>query len=258
VALRWFEGRNLRETTCLHATSEAEIDDFRKFGLRGPIALIPNGVSDDWLASTGDADRFRTRLAISNDKRLMLFLSRITPKKGLPVLISAWAAQRERLQDWRLIIAGVDEFGHRDELIAQIEVAGIQDSILFMGPMFGSEKRDAFAAAEVFVLPSHSEGSPMAVLDALGAGIPVLTTQRTPWRELVLDDCGWWVPDDPDAIGDTLAQISQLSREDLILAGARGKDLVSRAHSWRAAAEKCSKLYDWLLGSGTKPEFVIH
>jgi glycosyltransferase involved in cell wall biosynthesis len=257
LALRWYEQQNLRETSCLHATSIAEIDDFRRYGLTAPIALIPNGVSDDWLQMAGEGDRFRERLGIARGRRLMLFLSRMTPKKGLPMLVSAWAAERGRLRDWSLIIAGIDEFSHREQLVSQVDSAGLTESILFTGPMYGMEKRDAFAASEVFVLPSHSEGSPMAVLDALGAGVPVLTTQKTPWQDLERHGCGWWVPDDEPNIAEALVKISQESAESLMANGTRGKSLVSREYSWKSAAEKCSSLYAWLLGSGSMPGFVI-
>lgn len=253
LALHMFENKNLREAGCLHATSAAEIGDFRNFGLKGPVALIPNGVSTEWLESTGEADRFLEKFGVPKGRRVALFLSRITPKKGLPMLIEAWAAHRHRLQDWCLVIAGSDEFSHLTELVLQVEAASLDDSIIFLGPLYGSDKRDAFAASDVFVLPSHGEGAPMSVLDALGAGVPVLTTQKTPWEDLRLHRCGWWVTDEAGGIGEALMEISLRTREDLISWGARGKELVSINYSWESSADKCASVYKWLLRMGDRP-----
>lgn len=257
LALRLFEGRNLREANCLHATANAEVDNIREVGLEGPVALIPNGVSRNWIESTGDGERFREKAGIRLGERIVLFLSRITPKKGLPLLIEAWATQRCRLRGWCLLIAGTDEFSHRSALIAQVEAASLTESVRFLPPLYGPDKRDAFEAAEVFALPSYSEGSPMAVLDALGAGVPVLTTRKTPWEDLVRHQCGWWVPAEADAIGEVLADIACRSPEELAASGARGRLLVSTKYSWESAARRCADVYSWLLGSGVRPECVL-
>ena len=257
LALRMFEGRNLREAGCLHATSIAEIGDIRNFGLKTPVALIPNGVSNDWLQSTGDSERFRKRFGVPQGMRIVFFLSRITPKKGLPTLVEAWATRRDRLREWCLVIAGTDECSHLSALAAQVEAASLGKSVMFLGPLYGAEKRDAFAACDVFALPSHSEGSPMAVLDALGAGVPVLTTQKTPWEDLHRHQCGWWVPDDAGGVGEALDDMCRRSPEELASWGARGRKLVSTSYSWDSAAARCASLYGWLLSPGPRPEFVF-
>ena len=84
LALLAYERENLHQAACLHATAEAEIADFRDYGLANPIAVIPNGISTTWIASQGDGARFREQYGIPLDRRLLLFLSRITPKRGYP------------------------------------------------------------------------------------------------------------------------------------------------------------------------------
>jgi glycosyltransferase involved in cell wall biosynthesis len=256
--LAWllYEGRNLRTAASLHATSEAELRNFRDFGLRNPVAVIRNGITEAWIESTGDGSRFRLRHSISEDRRLLLFLSRITPKKGLPLLLDALAGVRRKLRDWLLIIVGVDEFGHRQQLMSQADALGIAGEVRFMGPLYGQEKRDAMAACELLVLPTHSEGSPMIVLDALGAGVPVLTTQGTPWEDLLRYECGWWVAISTAALGEALLDIAGRSKDELRAMGARGKDLVRSRYSWGASARQTLMLYEWLLGRADAPDFV--
>jgi len=256
--LAWllYEGHNVRMAAALHATSEAELKNFRDFGLRNPVAVIRNGITAAWMDSTGDGSRFRLRHSISEDRRLLLFLSRITPKKGLPLLLEALAALRRELRDWLLIIAGVDELGHEQQLKSQAEALGIAGEIRFMGPLYGQEKRDAMAACHLLVLPSYSEGSPMIVLDALGAGMPVLTTHGAPWEDLLRYQCGWWVEISTAALRDALLDIAQRSGDQLRAMGARGKDLVRSRYSWEASARQTTTLYEWLLGRTDAPDFV--
>jgi glycosyltransferase involved in cell wall biosynthesis len=256
--LAWllYEGRNMHTAACLHATSEAELNNFRDFGLRNPVAVIRNGITEAWMDSTGDGPRFRLRHSISEDRRLLFFLSRITPKKGLPLLLDALAGVRRELRDWLLIIAGVDEFGHEQELRSQVDALGIGGAVRFMGPLYGQEKRDAMAACDLLVLPTYSEGSPMIVLDALGAGVPVLTTHGAPWEDLLRYRCGWWVAISAAALRDALLDIARMSKDELHAMGSRGKDLVRSQYSWEASARQTLMLYEWLLGRADVPEFV--
>jgi glycosyltransferase involved in cell wall biosynthesis len=95
-----YESRNVRSATCLHATAAAEVRSFRDFGAKNDIALIPNGVSEQWLSASGDAERFRRKYSVPLDKRVLFFLSRVTPKKGLPMLLGAIGDHRQRLRDY--------------------------------------------------------------------------------------------------------------------------------------------------------------
>ena len=112
------------------------------------------------------------------------------------------------------------------------------------------------AACDLLVLPSYSEGSPMIVLDALGAGVPVLTTHGAPWEDLLRYECGWWVEISAAALRDVLLDIARMSREELRAMGARGKDLVRSRYSWEAIARQTLLLYEWLLGRADSPDFV--
>lgn len=251
-----YERGNLRGASCLHATGQSEIADFRDFGLRNPIALVPNGVPDSWLNSTGDGDRFRQAHGIGRDRRMLLFLSRITPKKGLLLLIRAIFALRTDAAAWLLVIAGVDEFDHKREVEGLIAELGVEQHVKVMGPLFGQPKRDAFDAAELFVLPSQSEGSPVVVLDSLGAGVPVITTKAAPWGDLTAHNCGWWIDFSEDALVETLREALALSSSDLSGMGERGRDLVANKYRWRECARRMLQVYDWLLGRSDAPDHV--
>ena len=172
------------------------------------------------------------------------------------MVVDALAGVRRELRDWLLIIAGVDEFGHEQQLRSQAEALGIAGEVRFMGPLYGQEKRDVMAACDILVLPTYSEGSPMIVLDALGAGLPVLTTHGAPWEDLLRYKCGWWVEISAAALRDALLGIARMSRDELRAMGARGKDLVRSRYSWKASARQTLMLYEWLLGRADAPDFV--
>lgn len=257
LALFFYEGRNLRRVSCLHALSEREAEGFRAYGLQNPIAIIPNGISEEWLDGKGDVCAFRRRFGLPDETRLLFFLGRITPKKGLPMLIRAMSALKSDLENWKLIIAGVNEFGHQPEVETLVKQFSLDTYVQFIGPLYGQDKRDAFAASDLFVLPSHSEGAPVVVLEALGSGVPVLTTQASPWQELASHRCGWWTEISELAIREALREALHTPGEELRQMGQRGKALIAEKYTLTKIAEQTVLLYEWLLRRGDKPEFVI-
>jgi len=257
VALRWFEAANLRDASCLHATTELELRTFRDFGLRAPVAVMPNGVAPEWLSARGNAARFRERQRLGDDSRVMLFLSRIHPIKGLPLLLEGFAANRQQLQNWSLVIAGPDADGHRAEVERLASRLGLSSAVHFVGPLFDEEKRDAFAAAQLFVLPTHSENFGLVLAEALASGVPVVTTHGAPWPDLEVEGCGWWVPCDGAALGAALTKAAALPAGELRSMGARGQALIAARYTWPSVTERTTRLYRWLRGEAGRPDFVV-
>lgn len=257
LAYRVWEGGNLHGAHCLQATSEREVQNFRDYGLRNPIARINNGVTEEQLRTRGEGSRFRTRHGIGEDRRLMLFIARIGRQKGLPMLLAGMAALRAKLDGWVLVVGGSDQDGHEAEVKELVERLGQGEHVVFAGPLFGEAKLDAFAASEVFVLPSHCEGSPMIVLEAMAAELPVLCTQAASWQELETHGCGWWPEIDEDAVRDALEDVLSKTTAELKTMGERAHALVARDYTWKAAAQRTANLYAWLTGQGERPDFVI-
>lgn len=251
-----YETANLRGASCLHAVAEPEIDDFRQYGLTNPIALIKNGVSDEWLQREGNGALFREDYSIPADRRILLFMSRIAPKKGLPMLLKAWGALEGRRPRWMLVIIGGDEDGHRKECESLARQLGVGGSVRFLEPIFGQRKRDPFAAAELFVLPTYSEGFPLVVLESLGAGVPAIVTRGAAWADLATYDCGWWVETSVEGIQGALESALNLPPERLREMGEAGRSLVARRYNWLTLAEETIRLYRWLATGSAKPEFV--
>ena len=109
-------------------------------------------------------------------RKVLLYLGRLHPKKGLSILLRGWKEASKRERGWVLVIAGWDQGGHREELEQLARELKITDSVHFAGPLFGEARETAYQNANAFVLPSLSEGQPLVVLEAWSHARPVLMT----------------------------------------------------------------------------------
>lgn len=238
-ALAWlaFQRRDLHASAALHATAASEAANLRDLGLRQPIAVIPNGVSVPGdLAAHDKEERGAPRRA--------LFLSRIHPKKGLPLLLDVWAALA--LKGWELIIAGPDEGGHRAELETQAIRLGLQN-VQFEGEVTDVEKWSLYRSADLFVLPTYSENFGVVVAEALATGVPVVTTTGAPWADLESRRCGWWVTPTFDSLRGALQVATAASDTERRAMGGRGRTLVEERYAWETIAAQMLAVYEWLL-----------
>ncbi|MDQ0394781.1 glycosyltransferase [Labrys monachus] len=252
VAAALFERANLSSAACIHC-SEAEVPGIRAFGLRNPVAVIPNG------ASLPDPTLRRPRPAWLPDdgKRTLLFLGRLHPKKGIKESLDAWSVLRTQAPhvaaNWRLVVAGWDDGGHAEAFIAHARALGLSD-VIFPGAVFGEAKEAAFAHADAFLLGSYSEGFPMAVLEAWSHGLPVFMTRECNIPEGFQQGAAVEVTTAPASQAHVLAQ--HLAGPDLPKIGARGRALVARRFSWSSVADELLSTYAWLLGDGSRPSSV--
>ncbi len=245
--LMWWSGqaRTLRRAACLHATGEAECENIRNAGLSAPVALIPNGV---------DMPE-KTTAKSSGRPRRLLFLGRIHPVKGVDVLLRAWRQVQDRFSDWQLHIVGPGEGGYRE----QIRRLGLElgvERVSFPGPAYGQAKSAAFHAADLFVLPSHTENFGMAVAEALAHGVPAIVSRNAPWTGLATHGCGWWIEAGPEPLVDCLRQALALPAAELERRGNEGRAWMERDFSWNRIGEMMRDTYHWLLTSEAAPSWV--
>ncbi len=151
---------------------------------------------------------------------LRLFLSRVHPQKGLPMLIKAWATVQP--ENWELVIAGPDEDGHRIELAAMIRQAGLEEDVRFVGPVSDADKWPLYRSADLLVLPTHSENFGLVIAEALAAEVSVITTKGGPWEHLETYGCGGWADVNVEALATSLGQAIALSDEQRYTIGSEG------------------------------------
>jgi poly(glycerol-phosphate) alpha-glucosyltransferase len=254
-----FENKNLRTANCLHALCAAEAENFRRYGLKNPIAIIPNGV--DMPEVRGQRSEVRgpstDHHLPSSDKKVLLFLSRLHPKKGLLNLLQAWKNMAPDFKDWQLLVAGGGEPAYEQELKAFSRGLILDQSVVFLGPLYGEEKKQILALADVFVLPSFSEGFSMAILEAAAAGLPVLLTGECNFPELSKANAAVEISPDSAGIESSLRQVLGLPEAQRNEMGRRGQVLVKQGYTWPLIARQMCQVYEWLLGSGPKPACVV-
>ena len=242
IAALLYENQNLRRAACLRALSKAEAQSIRSYGLANPICVIPNGVD---LPDLGDSDE-KTQSANS---KTLLYLGRLHPKKNISNLIRAWNetfnSQSGSGDRWVLAIAGWDQGGYESEL----KNIASSHSVVFLGPRFGDDKSQCYRTCDAFILPSLSEGLPMAVLEAWSYAKPVLMTTECHLPEGFDTNAAIRIGASSEEIATGLKQLVEMSDDDRAAMGTRGRTLVAKSFSWPRIGQQMSAVYEWMLGA---------
>ena len=252
-----YENAHLRGAACIHALCEAELVAIRAYGLKNPVAVIPNGV---------DLPNTDARYPLPEwDKRLpeganvLLFLSRIHPKKGLVRLLDAWASARSDVPSadtWQLVIAGWDQDGHETELQQRAHMLGIESSVHFVGSQFGQDKVACMRRANAFILPSFSEGLPMAVLEAWSYALPVVITPQCNLPEGFKFGAAIHVEPEVASLVEGLTKLFCMPVDARVSMGQLGHELVKNRFDWKIIGRNMAATYRWMYSGGTAPTWV--
>lgn len=251
-----FERRNLETADCLHALCQTEAEHFRRYGLRNPIAVIPNGVEPTNTPPGREQQNLRRDFPPLAAGKLLLFLSRIHPKKGLVDLLQAWARIQPQKRGWALAIAGPDEVQHESGLRRLTGELALTQSVQFLGPVYGDKKARLLSIADAFILPSHSEGFSIALLEAAAAGLPVVLTRECNFPELAAAGAAFETGAGAAGLESALRNLLALSDEQRTAMGLKGQNLVQQVYSWPAIAREMSAVYNWLAHGNSKPQCV--
>ena len=295
VAWRLFEKKNLQSAAMFHATAESErssIEQMLSHGLTRintdlfraedlgakssssekatevEIVVAPNGVDLPDLECRLGRAVIEEGFPELKDRRWVVFMSRLHPKKGIDVLLRAWRAQQRTTgqQDNRtaeeirglvvpwsrgsvLVLAGSDLIGYRKDIEKMVRELGVQDSVVITGELQGEMKDALLANAEVFVLPSYSENFGIVVAEAMAWGRPVIASTGTPWKEVADIGAGWWVVPEEDTLAKALAEALGHWREELDVMGAKGRALVSERYGWSVPANRLISSYKNILAT---------
>lgn len=193
----WADYRVLRDAAAVIFTAEEERLLARKsFWLyRVREKVSPLGVDALPPVSSEGRENFFQRFPQLRDKRMLLFLGRLHPKKGCDLLIEAFAQLTDH--SFTLVLAGPDQVGWQASLQQRVADLNLQSRVVFTGMLEGEMKQAALELADAFVLPSHQENFGMAVVEALAVGLPVLISNRINiWREVDQDGAGYVESDD--------------------------------------------------------------
>ncbi|WP_205685764.1 glycosyltransferase [Caulobacter vibrioides] len=213
--LSWlaFEGRLLSRARAVLFTAPEEEDlakgQFWGWSYNG--AVVGYGVAEPPQSRPEDGLAFHEILPALSGRRFLLFMSRIHPKKGCDLLVSAFAHVAEN-HDVDLVIAGPDEMGLMPGLKALASELGVSERIHWPGMLQGSAKWGAYHEAEAFILPSHQENFGVVIAEAMACALPVLTTNKVNiWREVEASGGGIIRNDDEEGVVELLRSWLALS-----------------------------------------------
>lgn len=241
-----FQRKDLETASCLQATCMAELEHIRAFGLNNPVAVIPNGLVID--------DSLEIRKT-SNSVRRFAFVGRLNRIKNVDILLSAWSKLGDKTRNCELLIIGDGDTAYKKEL-EEFATANKLNNVRFLGFITGKDLQKLVHSIDFQILPSKSENFGMVVPEALIQGVPVIASKGTPWSDLKTFDCGWWVDNDIDTLISTLLIAINLSEQDRLGMGERGRTLVLRHYSINSVSLRMKQLYEWLVYKNIKPEYV--
>ncbi len=201
---------------------------------RNRIVVVPNGVP---LRPAPDPDTrrsLRTSLGFQGNELMILGVGRLTEQKNFGELITALAGIRGTEAPWRCVIAGDGPL--RGELEQAIRESGLEDRVSLTGAV--DNIPDYMACADLFCMPSVWEGLPLALLEAMGAGLPVVAADIPGIRDIVKSDSEALLYSPGDAAGLTGLLVRVFRDRDLRLAlGAAGRDMVARHHDFEKSVD---------------------
>ena len=238
-----FLDRHVRGARGLHATSDLELESLQKEFPAAPIANIPNPLPQLHDRGTPFLEQFPE----FQNKRVLLYLSRIHPKKGVTELLEAWRRVTDDFPSWHLVLVGPGRHNNVKQMETSIMRLNLNQRVSWLGPLFGADRDEAYRAADLFIQPSFQENFGNSIAEALAAGCPVITTRETPWSILQDNQWGWWVPMSVDSLTATLREALQLSPEELKGRGEAAKAWIETECSVESVASKMAGWYRSLL-----------
>jgi glycosyltransferase involved in cell wall biosynthesis len=245
LSFRFIESRMLKEAAGVQYTSQQEALEARQLGVNHDPLIVPNPV--DLPALIPKRGGFRAaHPQIGDGAALVLFLSRLHPKKGLDLLLAAFSRVREKHPDATLVIAGDGDPGFVARLQQDSERLGLAASILWTGFLQGEDKLAVLADADVFVLPSYSENFGVAVVEAMAAGLPVIVSDQVGiHHEISASRAGLVVPCSERELADALLRMIT-DPTFRATAGRNGQELAAH-FSTKSVSHQLLHVYDDVL-----------
>ncbi|CCJ36713.1 glycosyltransferase [Methanoculleus bourgensis MS2] len=228
------------------ALNETEAERYRELGVEeGKIAIIPNGIDVAEYPDLPARGRFRAKWGIDDATKVVLYLGRLDPTKGIDLLIRSFAGVTREFDDAVLMLVGGD-MGHNEEFRERVRSLDLDGRVIFTGFVSKEDKMAAFTDADVFVTPSFT-GFPITFLEACLCGTPIVTTEQGDLLAWIEGTVGFNTGYTPEALADA---IGKLLADDALRArfGAQAKDLVRTRYNWQAIVRDIEALYAGVAG----------
>lgn len=246
TSLLW-QNKMLNRAELLHVTTGDEQELISDIAPKVPRMIVPNGLWIDRLAPAGaNGERFRERHLGGFAGPLVMFLGRLNFKKGIDVLIDSFALVAQSHSDAHLAIVGPDDEGLQAGLEAQVAAHGLTERITFTGALYGEDRTDALAAADIWALSSHSENFGIAVIEAMAAGAATVISPAVNLAPDVLaEDAGLVAVQKPEPFAAALGELLGDSDRRAAIAE-NGRKFVER-YDWSVVGPQFRSMYEHVL-----------
>ncbi len=246
IALALYQKKDLKMAACIQATCKEEMNEYRKYGLKNPVAVIPNPI---------DCSEFLERPVLKKSVFRFGYLGRLDKRKRVERIIYSFYHNQSYYNRAELIIIGSWDSQYEKFLKSEVKRLKLKN-VIFTGFITGKEKDDYITSLSALVVPSDFENFGNIVTEALVRGVPVIASKGTPWEDLERYKCGFWVENDQNTIDKTMLNMFLLPEEERIQMGINGKKLIEKKFSLEKNGMQLAHLYDWILGVREKPDFV--
>jgi glycosyltransferase involved in cell wall biosynthesis len=259
-ALFMFLNRVLKNAACIQVNTMHEYISVREFGLKNPVCLISNGIKIPDLNTKYVAPW--EKLGLNKDIKVLLFLSRIHPKKGVDILLEAWkkiVSEDKIASSWHLVIVGFNfnNDSYENKLKAYVNENKLNTSVSLLQGQYGKDMEACYAKCTAYILPSLSEGVPIAVLNAFSfAKLSIITGECNLPIGFETKSA---IKIDPnvESVQKGIKEVLNLSQLDLTQYGERARKLAIENFSWHEVSNQLQEVYEWVLNKQKIPSTLI-
>lgn len=251
-----FESRHLKKAHCIHALTLNEAEAIRKYSASTPVCIIPNGITmptekrlkAEWISK------------LANNKNILLFLGRLAPQKGLDLLLDTLAKMQRRksrfLKEWSVLIVGQGDEKYITRLKRFCSDNNLEKHVIFTGPFYDTAKKEVFSTSDAFILPSYSEGQPIAVLEAWSYKLPCVLSEHCNLEIGFKSGAALKTEMHIESLSEQLECLNDMGREQREYMGANGYTLVQQEFCWKKISHNMFEVYRWAVGRGQPPSSV--
>lgn len=238
--------RVLKEASVIHAITNEEVKQIKNFIANNNITMIPNGINQEDFINLSSRKELEKLYPELIGKKILFFLGRIHPKKGLDLLAKVFGIIARERNDVRLLIAGPGSDGYKDKIVQILKKEGVLNKAIFTGMLKDQNKLVTLGGADIFILPSYSEGFSMAILEAMICKLPVIITPQCNFPEVAEYEAGIVIEPNLKQLTEALNILLNNSKLCKKM-GENGHKLILKKYTWDKIADQMIKLYEKVL-----------
>lgn len=242
-----FLQRDLNHAAMIHFKTQEEMLLTKPCRIKAPGFVIPNGVDPSEFDHLPPYGFFRQKYPELNEKKILLFFSRINFKKGLDILARAFGEVAQKKDDVYLVLVGPDNEGYATKVKAWLQEEETLGHSIFTGMLLGEDKLAVLRDSDIFVLPSYTENFGNAVVEAMACDLPVIISNKVNiWRDVLEASAGIVTDCDSHQVAEAILKLldePKLGKE----MGKRGKNLVEEKYTWPKATKQMIGIYEEIL-----------